>query len=208
MRDDCFRAALTGTARVLELSDGRRLVMNTQRWHTTPTGADRWLVNRCHGPTIDLGCGPGRFVEALQARDIPALGVDTSDHAVAFCRDKGVPVVQADVFAPLPREGQWQHVLLADGNIGIGGNPLALLHRAASLLTATGSLLLEIDAVHAGLWRGSARIPDHDTTGAWFPWAMVGLDAVAELATRAGLRLIGTRHAAGRCFARIGRHLP
>ena len=33
-------------------------------------------------------------------------------------------MLRRDLFAPLPGEGRWHHVLLADGNIGIGGDPV------------------------------------------------------------------------------------
>jgi hypothetical protein len=52
----------------------------------------------------------------------------------ANCRARGVPVILGDAFGPVPYEGRWQHVLLADGNIGIGGSPRALLHRVTSML--------------------------------------------------------------------------
>ena len=35
------------------------------------------------------------------------------------------------MFEPLPGEGRWGTVLLLDGNVGIGGDPVALLERAA-----------------------------------------------------------------------------
>ena len=54
-------------------------------------------------------------------------------------------MVRRDVLGPLPGEGTWDHVLLADGNIGIGGDPLRLLHRAAHLLRPGGTVLVETD---------------------------------------------------------------
>ena len=36
-------------------------------------------------------------------------------------------MVRRDLFGALPGEGTWSHVLLADGNIGIGGDPVTLL---------------------------------------------------------------------------------
>nr|WP_246122422.1 class I SAM-dependent methyltransferase [Actinoallomurus bryophytorum] len=44
------------------------------------------MLKHCHGPTIDLGCGPGRLVQALTARGVRALGIDTSPWAVRQCR--------------------------------------------------------------------------------------------------------------------------
>ena len=42
------------------------------------------------------------------------------------------------------REGRWDTVLLADGNIGIGGDPLALLRRAAELLHPGGRVVVDL----------------------------------------------------------------
>ena len=51
--------------------------------------ADEVVVSRCEGPVLDIGCGPGRFVEALSTRGIPALGVDLSRTAVDHTRGRG-----------------------------------------------------------------------------------------------------------------------
>ena len=42
---------------------------------------------------------------------------------------RGVAALLRDVFDPVPGEGRWETALLADGNIGIGGDPVALLER-------------------------------------------------------------------------------
>ena len=64
------------------------------------------------GPTIDLGCGPGRLVARLIERGVPALGVDQSATAVGLARRSGAPALRRDVFEPLPGTGRWQTVLL------------------------------------------------------------------------------------------------
>ena len=47
---------------------------------------------------VDLGCGRGEFVELLVENGINATGVDSGEDMADFCRDRGLPVVQADVF--------------------------------------------------------------------------------------------------------------
>jgi SAM-dependent methyltransferase len=158
-------------------------------------------VRRCTGPTIALGCGPGRLVAALVERGVPALGVDSSPLAARLAGRRGAAVLRRDVFANLPGEGRWQHALLADGNIGIGGDPAALLHRVRRLLASDGSALVEL-ARQPGLWRGSARVVWSAGATGWFPWAVVGQDVIAELAEAAGLRLVGIRRRA-RVFAEL-----
>ena len=99
----------------------------------------------CEGPTIDLGCGPGRLVAHLVRRGIPALGVDLSATAVQLARRSGAPALRRDVFEPLPGTGRWQTVLLADGNVGLSGDPRRVLRRAAELLMRGGRCVAEFD---------------------------------------------------------------
>ncbi|MCR6490555.1 class I SAM-dependent methyltransferase [Amycolatopsis sp. OK19-0408] len=199
-----FDPALTGSDSWLHLDDGRRLRLDTRRWHRRADRADGWLLDRCPGPTLDLGCGPGRLVADLHSRGVPALGVDCSSEALHYCRERRAPAVQADLFDALPAEGAWQHVLLADGNIGIGGDPVRLLRRAASLLSPGGSVVLETTPAWPGLWRGRARWPHQsDSVDGWFPWAVVGPDALPALAAAAGLRVREQARRRRRQFARL-----
>ncbi len=50
------------------------------------------------------------------------------------------------MFAPLPGEGRWGTALLADGNIGIGGDPVALLRRLREVLDPRGRIVVELAA--------------------------------------------------------------
>lgn len=183
-----FAGALTGPSAELLRCDGTVAPLDVHRWRDVATGEDSWLIGRCRGTTIDLGCGPGRLVEALIRKGVRALGVDAAAEAIEQCRQRDVPAVRSDVFEPLPGEGRWAHVLLADGNLGIGGDPAALLRRAARLLGPGGTVLVELDAVEAGLWRGEARVRCHRAVGLPFPWATAGIDALPDLAARSGLR--------------------
>jgi len=48
---------------------------------------------------VDLGCGGGDFCELLAAQGIDAVGVDSDPLAAQAMRERGVAVVQRDVFA-------------------------------------------------------------------------------------------------------------
>jgi hypothetical protein len=94
-------------------------------------------------------------------------------------------------------------VLLADGNIGIGGDPVRLLRRCAALLRSGGTMLVEAEPPRAGLWRGTARLQlACGASGPWFPWAVAELPVLAALAALAGLG-VGDRHCADRCFVEL-----
>ncbi|BDD84197.1 methyltransferase type 12 [Tsukamurella pulmonis] len=167
--------------------------------HRLPVG--RWLghdradasviatvIAWCHGPTVDLGCGPGRIVDLLLRRGIPALGVDDSPQAVRLTRERGAAALRRDVFAPLPGEGRWSHAILLDGNIGIGGDPVRLLRRAAALVEVGGSVVVEVEPTEVGVVQEAVRVRAAGGHSLWFPWARVGFDALDGLAEAAGLR--------------------
>jgi SAM-dependent methyltransferase len=197
-----FDRALAGVPAWLVRDDGVEVGLDPARWRRGARGEDRWLLDRCTGPAIDLGCGPGRFVAALTARGVPALGVDASRVAQRQCRRRRTPMVRRDLFGPLPGEGTWRHVLLADGNIGIGGDPVRLLRRAAALLRPGGTVLVETDARPDALWRGTARLRTAAGSGAPLPWACTGADALGRLAATLGLsRTDGYR--GGRVFVEL-----
>jgi SAM-dependent methyltransferase len=157
------------------------------------------------GATIDLGCGPGRLTAALIARGHRALGVDVSPQAVSLARRRGVPVMHCDLFEPLPGEGTWDHALLADGNIGIGGDPERLLQRTRALLAPAGTVTVEVDPPGTGTWSGRLTLVGAERTSAEFPWAFVCADTIAPIAARAGLRRTETWTEEGRWFACLSR---
>jgi SAM-dependent methyltransferase len=197
-----FDTALAGVPARLVRDDGVEVDLAVRRWRRGAHGEDRWLLDRCAGPAIDLGCGPGRLVAALGARGVPALGVDSSRVAQRQCLRRRTPMVRRDLFGPLPGEGTWEHVLLADGNIGIGGDPLRLLRRAARLLAPSGTVLVETDPVPDALWRGTACVLTAAGAGAPLPWACAGADALGRLAATAGLRRTAV-HRGARSFVAL-----
>jgi SAM-dependent methyltransferase len=223
---DVFDLALRGAPIALLDQDGRTLPLDPVRWYAPAGGEDRWLLERCTGSTLDLGCGPGRLVVALGERGVRVLGIDCCQRAVRECRARGGPVIRGDLFEPLPEQGQWDHVLLADGNIGIGGDPVRLLHRAAATVREGGSVLVETarpgsiphsisrgNAPTAGQspiapwWRGRARLADLEdpplATG-WFPWAVIGTSALITIARELGFT-VGDQHAGVRHFVELHR---
>ncbi|MFE2915835.1 methyltransferase domain-containing protein [Kitasatospora indigofera] len=190
--DDPFSEAIrTGRGPLwLRTADGRRHRLDVERWCAPPDAADRSLLERCAGlgrPALDVGCGPGRLVAGLLALGLPALGVDLTVAAVARTRRLGGPALCRSVFERLPAEGRWGSALLADGNLGIGGDPAALLGRIAQLLRPGGRLFVEVEPREVDE-RLTVRIEDAaGHRGPPFRWARLGAAATAGLSAGAGL---------------------
>jgi SAM-dependent methyltransferase len=159
----------------------------THAWRALAGAADLALLAHCQGPTIDIGCGPGRMTEALALAGHAVLGVDVVPEAVRQTRSRGVQALRRSVFDPLPGEGRWETALLADGNIGIGGDPVALLERARELLTPHGRVVVDVSPWGTGVATRHVMLETaHGRSGA-FPWTAVGADAIEAVARAAGL---------------------
>ncbi|EME63710.1 class I SAM-dependent methyltransferase [Amycolatopsis decaplanina] len=195
-----FDRGLLGHRCWLELATGERVDLPVDRWTAIPCEGDDVLLDACDGPTLDVGCGPGRLTAALSERGVASLGVDISATAVRLTHARGAAALHRDVFDRLPGEGRWRHVLLADGNIGIGGDPHRLLTRMAELITDGGTVLVELDPPGRGVRQGRVRLrPDDD--GNWFTWAWVGVEAIADLAARTAFRVAWATSHGRRWFA-------
>ena len=206
-----FDAALSGVPVEIRVADGKEHVAGFQgaglldaaQWGRL-TEADEVVVSRCEGPVLDVGCGPGRFVEALACAGIPALGVDLSREAVRQTRGRGGFALLRDVHERVPGEGRWGTVLLADGNIGIGGDPLALLRRCRAVLRPGAVALVETSPDRGHDIRTTVTL--HGPGGRRshpVPWAVLGSAAVVDLAASAGFVAVEEWHVGGRAFVML-----
>lgn len=182
------RALWEGTPLHVHDHAGGVLPFDVTRWLRQPDRADETLLERCTGPTLDVGCGPGRLVAELTRRGVPSLGVDVAQAAVAIARSCGAAVLRRSVFDRVPGAGRWSVVLLADGNIGIGGNPTALLERLTQLLSRGGTALVEVDpGEHLEEFTARVKCADGHTVAS-FPWARLGALPLIDLAVPLGFR--------------------
>jgi SAM-dependent methyltransferase len=211
-----LRAAAGGSALLSLRNDlGGVYRVDPAHWCRPHLPGDASLLARCGGPTLDVGCGPGRLTAVLGRLGCPALGIDISAAAVRLARLRGATALRRDVFEPLPGHGRWRNVLLADGNIGIGGDPTALLRRCRTLLARDGRLQVELAPPGARSWAGEAvlsnaeathhRKPTRDRAGdtASLRWAVVAANDLAPLAESAAMRTLTTWTEAGRWFATL-----
>ncbi|MDX3454619.1 class I SAM-dependent methyltransferase [Streptomyces sp. ME02-8801-2C] len=213
----------------LRRTDGWLLPLEVERWCARADEVDRQVLELCEGAVLDVGCGPGRLVAELAVQGRPVLGIDVSEAAVDHTLRLGGQALRRSVFEPLPGEGRWDTALLLDGNVGIGGDPAALLRRMAQLLAPGGLLIVETvtagDAGDVGAAGGfgeaeeivtaeevdervSVRLVDltsdaHRTSGPSFPWARLGALPLLRHAAPAGWRPDGQWMSGGRSFVAL-----
>ncbi len=187
-------AAYAGEVCELIRADGSTKLVAVHRWDRTACETDlRLFVDPCTGPTLDVGCGPGRLTGALTARGVSTLGIDISPQAVRQARGRGGAALCQDIFDPLPGSDTWQHILLADGNIGLGGHPIRLLRRVAELLGPDGTVLVELAGPGVGRVHAQVRLRVGQRVSRPFSWATVGLEGIDQVAKAAGLMVTDRR---------------
>lgn len=182
-----YSAALRGErCHVLGVGSGD-LPLPVSVWTRKADASDRVLLGHCVGPTLDVGCGPGRMAEHLVRSGRAALGIDVVPEAVAQTRDRGVAALVRDVFEPLPGEGRWSSLLLADGNIGIGGDPRRLLARSAMLLAPGGRVVVDLAPPGTGVRTRSLQLRTAALQSEPFAWSTVAADLVGVVCGGLGL---------------------
>lgn len=196
---------MNSRASQLRTIDGDVLPMHLDRWLGGPSPEEEAVLDLALAPVLDVGCGPGRHLRALGERGLPALGVDPAPHAADLARRAGAAVLERSIFDRIPGAGRWGSALLFDGSIGIGGQPVVLLRRIAALLRPGGRVLAELDGPGVPTRSVVVRLEADGEAGSWFPWAVVGVDEAAALASAAGLALRGMWKGGQRWFARIDR---
>ncbi|WP_433246051.1 class I SAM-dependent methyltransferase [Streptosporangium sp. CA-135522] len=197
-----YERSLAGAAVEIEYADGRTAPLDSARW-LTPIDGDEAMLARCDGPTLDVGSGPGRLTVALARRGVPALGVDVAPYAVHLTRRAGGRAICRNVFERLPGHGRWATALLADGNIGIGGDPDALLRRVRELVRPGGEVIAEVEPPGTAGRVERVRLRGRELAGAWFGWATVSVSDLGTLAWRNGFACVDSWKEAGRWFASL-----
>jgi SAM-dependent methyltransferase len=186
---DLFARALAGEGCRVVGPDRRAVPLPVASWLAHPDQDDLAMVGHCAGPTLDIGCGPGRMTAALARAGRAVLGIDVVPEAVRLALQRGGTALRRDVNEPLPGEGRWPNALLADGNIGIGGDPVQLLRRVRALLAPGGRVVVEVAGPGVPLVTSLLHLDCGGIRSEPFPWSVVGVDEVCWIAGAAGLRV-------------------
>ena len=202
---DGLRAAVVGACGALTLryADGSATDLDVHRWVGATNAGDESLLARIAGPVLDIGCGPGRFVESLGARGVRVLGIDIAADAVRLTHRRGAIALRRSVFDRVPGAGRWGTALLLDGNVGIGGDPLALLRRVRELIALGGLLFVETADPESASRRSLVRIEAAGRASSWFPWATVCVADIAALAVAASFTVEDIWTEDGRWFGEL-----
>ncbi|WP_181407729.1 class I SAM-dependent methyltransferase [Nocardioides sambongensis] len=199
-----FAHALQGEPCSVQIADQAPVRLPVQDWTRAADPADHLLLRHCAGPTLDVGCGPGRLTAELASGGHLSLGIDVVAEAVRQTRARGASALRRDVFTRVPAEGRWGTALLADGNIGIGGDPAALLRRLRDVIAPDGRIVVEVGAPGTPSGTRATRLACACATSAPFRWAWLGVDALPEVADRAGMVARAVEHYGGRWCAVLG----
>jgi SAM-dependent methyltransferase len=202
-----YGEALVGEGAPLVCRDdaGMSRPLPLARWLGPAGAVDERVLDRAAGPVLDVGCGPGRHVASLARRGVLALGVDVSPVAVRLARARGATAIERSIFDRVPGAGTWGSALLLDGNIGIGGQPAALLRRVGELLAPAGRILLELEPPGGGASAQRLRLESGATASDWFEWARVAVDSLDGPVRAAGLVVEDRWNDEGRWFAEVVR---
>ena len=139
------------------------------------------------------------LAQPAQQRDRVAADADVAvgeqgGEPAALARQRREHVAR-DVFDDLPGEGRWRTALLADGNVGIGGDPVQLLRRVRELLDPRGRTVVEVAEPGVPQKTVWATLECAGATSRPFRWSVVGVDDIAAVADEAGLAVTSTtRH--------------
>lgn len=184
-----FAQALQGEPCAVVGLDPEPRVLPMHQWSSEADSEDRALLALCEGATIDIGCGPGRLTSALARAGQVALGIDVVHEAVGQTLSRGGSALLRDVYDELPGEGRWHTALLADGNVGIGGDPIALLRRVREVIDPRGRIVVEVHGpgtISRTVW---ARLESATVRSRPFRWSVLSMDDVDDVAAQTGLRV-------------------
>jgi SAM-dependent methyltransferase len=122
--EEVFAHVFRGHPCVFNGPGAHRLDLPADAWSGSVEG-DHAVLDLCRGPTLDVGCGPGRMTQLLAERGAIVLGIDVVPEAVWQTRGRGVAAILRDVFERVPAEGRWETVCSPTATSASAGIPCA-----------------------------------------------------------------------------------
>ena len=152
---------------------------------------DEAVVGLCDGPTIDLGCGPGRLVAASGAARHPRTG-----HRPVRDRGRPGPPQRCARTAPRRVRTAARHGPVADGAARrrqrrAGRRPAARPAPGRRAAAHGGQCVAEFDATAPVSSADGCDWSRRSTIGPWFRWASVGIDCAPDGSPRGRLAVTG-----------------
>lgn len=92
---------------------------------------------------LEVGCSVGNTLEAAVERNITAIGLDISDYAVTFCRERGFNAENKSL-GEILREGQRFDLVFMQHVLEHFTNPFEILQNCHHLLNKNGLLLIMV----------------------------------------------------------------
>lgn len=138
----------------------------TFQTHALPD-VERFIAELNGTKILDVGCGPGIYLEYFREKGLDALGIDISDAFIQRCNEKGLNVRKMDMEKPLlypySFNGIWA---LSIVHIPRARVP-ALIKTWVKLLKSNGVLFV---AVKKGLGEGFEPAETGDGSKRWFTY--------------------------------------
>lgn len=138
------------------------------------------LAKRCRvverlgrkGRLLDIGCGTGAFLEAIQAHGWQVMGLERDPGAAAIARNRGLDVRTGDVSSFQCAQGSFEVITLWDVLEHLD-QPEEAIQRMARWLAPEGCLVLRtpdassVQARVAGRWWAGYDAPRHRVVYTW-----------------------------------------
>lgn len=136
----------------------------------------RFAQHRPGGSLLEIGCGPGHFLERAARYFDRAIGVDFNEDAVREARLRGLDVRACDV----GELDQTFDVIAAFQVVEHVPDPDVLLSRLAKVLNPGGRLIVAVpneDSLLGAMEQNSLNLPPHHVSC----WTKTALEAAARL---------------------------
>ena len=175
---------------------------------------ERKALAMASGRCLDIGCGAGRVLLALQREGLEAVGIDVSPLAVEVCRRRGARDVRCLSIADLDESiGQFDTIFMMGNNFGLFGSPSKarrLLKRFRRITSRGARILGEVldpyrtaEPAHheyhrrnrsrgrmGGQLRIRVRYRSYSTP--WFDYLFVSPDEMREVVRDSGWKVVDT----------------